>query len=329
MSRTERHLVAGLGAAFIFGLCIATSFISALHDPSPYQLPVAIVAPSSVVHQVGAGLAAHAPGAFEFRTYSSTSAAVAAIESRNVDGAFIVSGGGNQLLVADAGGLGPSQALTQAFTAMSTAMGQHLTVRDVAPLPAGNREGLSIFLLILSVLVPSLIAGAVSSLVARGILAPVQLGALTVFAVLLGAGVVGIADGLGALTTHYLVLAAVAALFSLSVSAPTAALARIHPAGAALASIFFFILGIPASGGPVGLAQFVPGLFRFFNPVLPASVALPSLTNVEYFAGHDVGQDLLVLGVWAAAGAVLLLTLGQVGSKRSQVPVPAEVAGAR
>lgn len=140
------------------------------------------------------------------------------------------------------------------------------------------------FLLFLRVLLASLITGALSSALARDYCAPTQVGGLVVFALVLGASLLRIADGLGTLTGLYLVLAGGAALFSLALSVPTAALARIHPIGTAVAGLTFVIVGVPSTGGRVGLAQFLPSFFRFVSPILPPSVAIPVLTNIMYFA---------------------------------------------
>ncbi len=137
-------------------------------------------------------------------------------------------------------------------------------------------------------------------------------------AVVIGAATAWIADGAtGALPGHYPALAGIAALFSLGVSTRTAALARIAPPGVALAGLTFIVVGVPATGGPVGLAQFLPAFFRFLNPALPASVTIPAMTNVVYFDGHAIGQDLWVLTAWAVGGLLALLAASRFRVQRS------------
>jgi hypothetical protein len=127
-------------------------------------------------------------------------------------------------------------------------------------------------------------------------------------AVTIGAATVWVADGLtGALPGHYLALAGVAALLSLAISVPVAGLARVSRPVAALAALVFVILGIPATGGPAGLARFLPAFYRALNPALPPPAALTALTNTAYFNGHAITGDLWVLAAWVAAGIATML----------------------
>jgi hypothetical protein len=182
-----------------------------------------------------------------------------------------------------------------------------VTVVDLAPLPAGNRDGLGVFFLVLSVLLPSLLAGVLTTFVSRSYRALGQLGALAGFALLTGAAAAATADGLtGALAGHYLATAGILALLCMAMAAPTAAMVRVAPAGAALAALAFVVFGIPATGGPPGLQGFVPAFFRALEPALPPGVAVPALTSVSYLGSHALARPLLVLGAWAVAGSVVL-----------------------
>lgn len=308
MNKPEQRLMVGATVALVLAMCLGGSFLAAFHEPKPHGLPVAVVAPGPGVRQLQAGLSAHLPGAFRVEPYATPAAARTAVADRTVDGAFIVTADASQLLVASAAGMAPAQALTQAFTAVAASNRQRLQVTDMVALPAQNREGLSVFFLVLSVLLPSLLVGAASSLAGREAPVALQAAVLVAFAVAIGAATVWVADGLtGALPGHYLALAGTAALFSLAISAPTAALARITPPTAALAGLIFVIVGVPATGGPVGLAQFLPSFFQTFNPALPPSVTIPAMTNIAYFHSHAVAQDFSVIAAWALGGLLALL----------------------
>lgn len=319
MSQPQQRLLVGAIAGLVLAMCFAGSFLAAFHQPSPHRLPVAVVASAPEVRQLEAGLNAHLRGAFRLEPYGTQAAARAAVADRNVDGAFIVTAHALRLVVASAAGMAPAQALTQAFTKLTPSGRHSLQVTDMVPLPANNREGLSVFFLVLSVLLPSLVVGAASSLAAREVPAALQTAVLVAFAVLVGAATVWISDGLtGGLPGHYLALAGTAALLSLAISAPTAALARIAAPGAALAILTFLIVGVPATGGPVGLAQFMPAFFQIFNPALPPSVTVPALTNIAYFHAHAIAPDLLVLAAWAVAGLLAQLTTSRLKTRHRQ-----------
>lgn len=76
---------------------------------------------------------------------------------------------------------------------------------------------------------------------------------------------------------------------------------------AAVPLLLFLVIGIPASGGPAGLALFMPGFFRWFASWLPVPRALSAITGTIYFGGNGVGTDLWVLAVWTVAGLVVHL----------------------
>jgi hypothetical protein len=294
-------------APLIFAFCCSASFLAAFHDPTPHHLPVAVVATPTAEHDLGTALAARAPGALVLERYQSARAAQAAIMDRHVDGALVTGAGRARLLVAAVIGSAPTEAISQALVPLMGASGHPVTVVDIAPLPAGDRDGLAVFFLVLSVLLPSLLAGFLTTLVSRSCRAPGQIWTLAGFALLTGAVSASTADGLtGALTGHYLATAGILALACMAMAAPTAAMARFAPALAALAAVAFVVLGIPATGGPAGLQGFVPAFFRVLEPALPPSVAVPALTSVSYLGSHALAQPLLVLAAWAVAGTVVL-----------------------
>lgn len=310
MAHANRRLLAVAAGALLFAFCFGWSFLAAFHEPTPHQVPVGVVAPAAQAHELGAVLDARIPGGLSLQAYPTTAAAREAVAQRAVDGSFIA-GAHPVLLVAGAGGSATEQFLETTFTAVTAPSGLTLRVSDVVPLPARDSAGLTPFFLMLSVLVPSLAAGVASTLAARGARARAQAGVLTAAAIAIGAAGPAIADGVtGAVPGHYLALAGICALLSLAVSAPAAALARIAPPAAALAVLAFIVVGIPATGGPAGLARFVPAFFRDLAPGLPASRALPALTNAAYFGGNAIALDLWVLATWAACGLAVLALAG-------------------
>lgn len=150
-----------------FAAIFVTLVLSAFHAPSPHAIPVGVVAPATVTGQVEDALDASVQGGFDLRVYPSEARARTGIAHREVDGALIVSGRQLRLLVAQAGGTGPAQALTKVFDAIAAKSGRPLTVTDVAPPLADDSEALSPFFIILGVLIPSLAAGSASALVFR------------------------------------------------------------------------------------------------------------------------------------------------------------------
>ncbi len=294
-----------LASAAFVAIFVALT-LSAFHQPAPHGLPVGIVASAAVTRQVEHALGSAAPGAFSFRSYPSAASAMTGIAQREIDGALVATRANLHLLVTQAGGTGPEQALNGAFTAVAAHSGRPLIVSDVVPPLPTDSQALSSWFVVLSVLIPSLAAGSGSALALRRTRRAWAVAAPVAAAVASGLVAAAIADGIAGLG-NYAALAGIVALFSLAVAAPTALLARIRPPLVALAVLVFIVFGIPASGGPANLASFTPGFLRALSPVLPLGIAAGTIRNVVYFGGHDTGAYLWTLAAWALAGVVGLI----------------------
>jgi nucleotide-binding universal stress UspA family protein len=72
------------------------------------------------------------------------------------------------------------------------------------------------------------------------------------------------------------------------------------------AVLAFVVFGIPASGGPSGLAAFGPGFLRALHPALPLGAAASAVRGVVYFDGYGITGPLWALAAWAIAGVAAL-----------------------
>src|ERR1700761_8246281 len=194
-----RPQVGFIVASTLFAAVFVALVLSAFHAPSPHGLPVGIVAPATVTAHVGQALGRAVPGGFDLRAYGGEAAARAAIARNQLDGALIAAPGGLRLLVAQAAGAAPAQALTSAMGAVAARSGLPLTVTDVVPPLAGDTMALSPFFVSLGVLIPSLAAGSASALAFRRARFAWCVAAPVVAAVALGAVAAAIADGLAGL----------------------------------------------------------------------------------------------------------------------------------
>jgi nucleotide-binding universal stress UspA family protein len=301
-----RALAGYIVVSAVFVAVFVALTLSAFHKPAPHDLPVGIVGSAVVTRQVEHALDGAAPGAFRFRSYRSEASATTGIAQREVDGALVVSAANLRLLVTQAGGTGPEQALSGAFEAVAARSGRHLTVSDVVPPRASDAQALSSWFVVLSVLIPSVAAGSASALAFGRARRAWSVGAPVAAAIVSGAVAAAIADGIAGLG-NYAAIAGIVALFSLAVAAPTAVLARIWPPLTALAVLAFIVFGIPASGGPANLASFTPGFLRILSPVLPLGTAASAIRNVVYFGGHATSPYIWTLAAWALAGVVGLI----------------------
>jgi Universal stress protein family len=301
-----RALAGFIVASAAFAAIFVALTLSAFHQPAPDDLPVGVVGPAAVTSHIEHALDSAAPGAFQWRGYPSAASARNGIVQRAVDGALIASGGHLRLLVAQAGGTAPAQALTRVFGAVAARSGHPLAVADVVPPLARDTQALSPWFVVLSVLIPSLAAGSASAMAFRRARPAWAAAAPLAAAAVIGVVSAGIADGIAGLG-HYAVLAGLVALFSLAVAAPTAVLGRIWPPLVALALLAFIVFGIPVSGGPANLASFTPGFLRALSPVLPLGVAASAARNVVYFGGHATIRYVWTLAAWALAGLAGLI----------------------
>lgn len=305
--RYRIHVVVVL-ANVVFAATFLTIALEGFHQPSPRGLPVGVVAPPLVAKQLQQGLDAKVPAGFRLQLASGEAEARYELSRRDIDGALIVAPTGLHLLTAEAAGNSPTQTLTNVFTAFAAKTGAPLRVTDVVPTASGDSQGLSSFFLILCTLFPSLATGvAVGHSLRRTPLAA-RVGVLVAVAGIAGIAAAGIGDGISNLG-HYWALAGIVALFSLAISAPTAALGQIRPHLAALCVLAFLVFGIPASGGPANLAAFGPSFLRSLFSGLPLGIGADSIRNTVYFHAAHTSHHLWVLTSYALGGLALLLIL--------------------
>src|SRR5689334_23279802 len=100
---TAQRFVAPIVAGLLLLVTLLGLIGTAIRDPKPHDIPVALVGPAQATAQLAAGFATNAPGTFTFTNYSSEQDARAAIDSRAIDGALIP-GQPPRLIVAGAAG---------------------------------------------------------------------------------------------------------------------------------------------------------------------------------------------------------------------------------
>jgi len=191
--------------------------------------------------------------------------------------------------------------------AASKSMRRPTKLLDVAPLPSGDRAGLSSFVFGLGLLIPSVIGSVGLFLVGMRLRLWWRVLAATLFALLAACGgVLAIDTVLGALTGSSGALIGIGFLGALSFVLFVAALqAVVGLPGTALAAVTFIFIGNAISGGSVPVA-FLPAGFRQIAPWLPNNAIVRGVRDVIYFHGHDLAHPLLVLGLWPATAVTVL-----------------------
>ena len=272
---------------------------------APRDLPVGIVGTGRASEQVLTGLDRSDPGGFDVRRYADEASARAAIQHRDIYGAFAVSRGGITVLEASAASPSVAQLLGT--------VGQHLgssrpAVSDVVPLSAGDPRGL----VLPSALLPMTICGVIMASVIGLVLgfrpAWRQIMALIVVSAAAGLGAYLIAQGfLGALPHEAVATWAALSLIVLAIGATTAGLiALIGAAGLGLGILLMIFIGNPFSG-VTSAPELLPAPVGTIGQWLPPGAGASLLRSTAYFGGHGAAGHLTVLLVWIAAGLAAIV----------------------
>jgi len=284
---------------------LLSSYASALGNPSPRHLPVAVSAPPAVLGQLEA-----AP---QLRVYPVPDLAKARVmvEDRTVYGALVLPRTGPAtVLVANGGGHSLVAVLTHVGQQVAASRGTTLDIVDVAPTssndPNGTVEFYCIAFLFLGASIGATVLGKLIGPVRglRGALA--RLGLVLAYAAWLSIVVTFFADiVLGDLVGHFGLLFLSLWLYVAAVCLAITGLLALLGRGPILLILVLIALGNPSSGGPVP-RPLLNGFYSGLNPVLPQGAALSALRGVQYFGDHGIALGLLCLLIWALAGLGLL-----------------------
>lgn len=308
-ARAAARLVLG-GLVLLFAF--TALYVTAFHAPRPKGLDVGFVGTPAQAARAQGALDAVVPGGFDVRRYAGESAARAALLDTDVRGVAVAGVPRDRVLVAQAQGAAPTETVTQALVAVTARAGAPAVVQDLRPLPAGDRRGLSSLFTVIGTLIPSLVFGALLSMLGRGLDGRARWTAVAAYAVLAGVVAAFNVDVLvGALPGHLVGIAVVAGLLALAVSAAAHGLGHLGgPAGIAVAVVMLMLLGVSTAGGAVTY-EFEPGFYGAVSQYLPPGAALTAVRNVQYFDWAATLVPLMVLGAWAVGG----LALGLLGER--------------
>lgn len=323
----------GLTAVLLVGvlaveLVMIGSYVGALHEPKPRDVPIAIVGPPEVAGPIADRLA-RAGDALDPRVLPAPAAARRAIDDREVYAALIPGRRSDRLVVAEAASAPVAELLPAALERVEPP-GRRLVVERVKRLPSDDPRGLSPFYLIVGWLLGGYVGATVLGLARGGgartlRLAGLRLAVLGAYALASGVlGTVLVQELVGVLEGSTLALMGAGALMVFATGAATAALqSLLGIAGTALAIVVFVAIGNPASGGPLASELLMPALWRDIGAFLPPGAGTSLVRNIAYFDGNAVGGPLLVLGAYALVGSLIAI-----GVRGRSVPASREEAEA-
>ena len=126
--------------AWVLMLAFAFSYVGAFHDPTPHNVPIAVVGPPAVTAQLDS-----LPGdPLDARKSPSRSDALSQIDHREVYGAYDASA--NRLYVASAANRATAIALERTFAVIAGSQSRPAPrATDVKPLPPKDPNGTAVF----------------------------------------------------------------------------------------------------------------------------------------------------------------------------------------
>ncbi|WP_371499089.1 ABC transporter permease [Kitasatospora sp. NBC_00374] len=308
-----------------------TSYVGALHHPSPHELSIAVVAPPQVAPKLVSGLDSVPDNAVRTSTAADRAAAEELIRDQKIYAAWIFDPAGTRdtLLVADARGPAAARAAEEIVTRVDQTQNRTVAVEDVVPLAAGDAEGLSSFYLVIGwcvggYLVASILGISAGARPANTHRALIRLGTLAVYSVAAGVGgALIIGPVLNALPGSSWALVGLGSLVVFAVGAITMAMECLFGVvGIGLAVLVFVVLGNPSAGG-VFPPPLMPPFWRAIGAWIPNGAGTDVARSIAYFGATDIAVPLLVLAAWAVVGvAVTLLAVVRRPGARPQ-PVTA------
>jgi len=307
--RLARPAVA-LSGVILFQLLFASVFVAVLHHPVPHQAPVAVAGRSPLAQAVGG----HGGGTVRLVAEPTAGAARAALSGGQVNAAIIAGPGGESLLIQTAASPGTASVLTKEFTTAAAALKTPLHVVDLAPLPASDSSGISLFFLVIAWMLGGYVGATALGMMLGGMRPPglrqaaIRLALLAGYAVISGLlGVLLVGPAMGVVAGYSLSLAGTGMLLVFAAGAATAGLqAALGLPGTLIAIIGMVVFGDPTAGTSIA-TPLLASPWNVIGQGLPPSAALSAARGVVYLGGANLTGPLTVLATYAAAGTLLTL----------------------
>jgi hypothetical protein len=315
--------VGGAVVAFIVQMIFAGSYIGALHKPTPHDLPFGVVAPEPNASAITQQIAAAAGGAIDAEVVASEDELRDKIDHLKLYGGVVAGADGLKLIVSEAAGSSASSAITLFAQGFAAAQQAPLTIEKMNPLESGDPRGLTATYLVFAWVFGGYFCATVLTTVAGSSYrdrrhALMRIGLLAGYSIVSGLGSALIAGPLiDALPGHFWAIALSGAATVFAVAMATMAVQLLlGVVGTIVAMIALVLIGNPSSGGVV-LPEFLPGFWRAVGPWLPNSSGFELLRNSVYFGHREIGRPLVMLAIYAIAGAAILLAFAN--RKRTRI----------
>ncbi|NQX28103.1 hypothetical protein HQQ81_12195 [Microbacteriaceae bacterium VKM Ac-2854] len=321
-----------------FVIAFPLAFVSALHNPTPHELPILIVGPDQVVSQIATTL--DETGRFAAERTDVVSEARSRVEDRSFDGSIqidVVPAADEQSAptfavtsyVAGAEGRAVSAAVESVGDSVAEQLGTTVTVTDVAPLSAEDPLGVGLFYLLtytslaaylVIIVLTQVMPGAklrvrYAAVAVASIVAPlIAFGLSSIFIGDYGAGFGTIAGLLG-----------VNALYVFTVGCAAIVIEQLLGRAATFGVMALVVfLNFPGAGGASPEAM-LPPFWQAIHNVYFGAGAMESFRSIVYFDGNGVGRWLFQLAAWTVGLMLVTFIIHQAKTVRVQRKQLAEV----
>ncbi|NRG41032.1 ABC transporter permease [Rathayibacter sp. VKM Ac-2835] len=310
-ANSVRQVLVALLLPLFFVVVFPLAFVSALHDPTPNDLPVLVVGPDQIVAPIAEGLDDTAE--FSAERTDVVSEARASVEERRVDGSIEITAVPAAdpaaaptftvtTYVAGAEGRSVSGAVQGAGDQVAAQLGTTATVVDVAPLAAADSLGTGLFYLLTYTSLGAYLVIIVLMQVMPGAPLRIRYAAISIAAVVAPLIVFGLSSiflgDYGASFGSIAGLLGVNALYVFTVGCAAILIEQFLGKVATFGIMGFVVfLNFPSAGG-AGSAAMLPDFWQGVHSVYFGAGALESFRSIVYFDGNGAARWVLQLLAW-------------------------------
>lgn len=326
-------------------IAFAGVYLAAFHSPKPKQLPIAIVGEKTETQPLAKVLQEKSKGAYKVSQLTSYDDAQTQMKEQSYYMIYQPAFPESKITVASANSKSLAESLPATLSGLDKAFQAEAReklalnpetaplarapisspkVKDIAPLPEGDSQGVALFYTAFSAVFGGYLAAVALNMVRgkrkftrQAVL--VRTASFAIFAAVTGMIIsLLVTHGVSAMPTeNYWAIAGICALTTFGVSMLTSAIVSVvGVVGTALVILFFVILGNPASGGVMPVALTGAGPWHHLSGVLPTGPASDAIRQVVYFDGLQVMRHLWTPILYAMIGFVALFFIGL---KRSSI----------
>lgn len=299
---------------FVLAFCLC--YVYAFHAPTPVDVPVGIVGSGSAVTGFASTLQNNAGGALDVHVLSSVAAAKAEVVNGTLAAAYVPGASQAHLLVASGAQFQLASIAKTIFAPVAAAQHATLAVQDVAPLPAHDSFGTSVFYLTLVWIIGAYMPGMFVGLMGASLRHRSRIAIIAGASVLLPLLSTALATAVGAVQGHFLELWGLGAATAIAVGLLVNGLSYFFGRFVTGVALFLFVfLNVPSSGGAYP-PELVPEPFRFLHDYVIGTGTLDVLRRTLYGVGPEVWHGWLLIAAYLVVG-VLLTVVGRVHHLRT------------